>query len=161
MLLVAAVVCIGFSACSDSDDDGPTQGVKDAIVGHWQLYKTETITKFNGQVVGREIEIASEQGEGFGYLFNADKTFEAWEQPSAGRWNLETTGKWSLSSGKLKLSFTDEGVAAKSEIIVNSITNTEMELQYADEWKGGHYVDGKWQDETTTTIETYVKGKFI
>ena len=156
--MVAFMVCLNFTSCSDDEKiEELTGGANSAIVGTWQVSKVETITKANGEIVGRNVEVSTDDSENYIRVFEADKTWETWAENSAGRWILENSGLWALTTGKLQLSYSVESEVKTETVIVNAISEEELILQFPEKWKNGYYEGNVWVDETTSRIETLTK----
>ena len=155
LALVATMICAGFNSCSGDDEPATNPNVTNALIGTWNVLQTEVQTLANGKVVGREVYINGEARDNYKRIFKDDYTWESWIESNDGHWTLEETGKWSQQSGKLYISHASDN---KTEtIIIQSLSNTELVIQFPEKWVRNYHDGATWVEEKSVEIETLTK----
>ena len=123
LTIVAIVMSVNFTACSDDDDDF---NVSD-LDGLWEGVTSEFEEKENGQVVDKDTESLDDQR----IKFNSDGTVISYYK-SGSNWIVEDEGTWNVKDGKIYMRADGEEDVAKilelnSQILVVEISESGTE----------------------------------
>ena len=126
-LFMLLSMSLGFTACSDDDDDSISG---DGLIGTWEAIWEQGYEKREGY----EDDIWDEAPEDpFRVTFNQDDTYQS-EYYDNGKWYNEQNGSYSVKGNKLYV-IDDEG--DRYEITIVSLTSTQLILEeyekYTDE----------------------------
>lgn len=117
--LLAMVLCLNLTSCSDDDDDN---GATEAnLVGTWQYMAGEDWDKENGNI----IDYDSFEDQDLRFTFNEDHTYTNDEKYSSdGLWHQAGSGTWKLVGNKIYLQ--GNGDEDSEYITIKKITSTDM-----------------------------------
>ena len=102
--IVAIVMSVNFTACSDDDDDFNISDLE----GLWEGVTSEFEEKENGQVVDKDTESLDDQR----IRFKSDGTITSYYK-SGSNWIVEDEGTWSVKNGKIYMRADGEEDVAK------------------------------------------------
>ena len=131
-MMMAVVLCVGFTSCGSDDDDGPELGSASGLVGTWQWIKVETHYS-EGNVDIRDFE---DDDETTYFHFNADGTgaiyiYNYWQE----YWSKDLL-KYQLDGKKLTL-IDKWGYESMNEIV--SLSKSELKLRGVDDDDDSYY----------------------
>ena len=104
LAIVAIVMSVNFTACSDDDDDFNISDLE----GLWEGVTSEFEEKENGQVVDKDTESLDDQR----IRFKSDGTITSYYK-SGSNWIVEDEGTWSVKNGKIYMRADGEEDVAK------------------------------------------------
>lgn len=144
MVAFATIFCLGFTACSDDDDNNI--GSKEDLIGLWESRHSHGWEKEDGRIVDEW----DEDDRDMRWEFNADGTCIVSERSNNRWYNEEFT--YTFSGGKITL-YDEYGDANVGTVKKLTATNLEVESH------GSFYEDGlKYEEYIYWTIEKISNG---
>lgn len=122
---ILMLVPLGFSSCSDSDDDENT-GSASTLVGTWESVSYTYQWKEDGEVVDE----GTEEDSSIRIRFHEDETCEIAEYYN-GKWNWENPGTWKYKNGKITV--TDED-GESDTATVKTLTASKLVVEYHEKY---------------------------
>ncbi len=121
-----AIMFLGFSACSDDDEDGV--GSASELVGTWEKVSCTYQWKENGKVVDEETDNENDRR----ITFNEDGTYQVSEYYN--KWYWDDAGMWSYKNGKLTIRSTYEGENWSGTATVKELTSSKLVFEYINKY---------------------------
>ncbi len=127
MAAVATLFSLGFTSCSDDDDEPgfiEEPSVSNGeIYGMWEFDYLEFLEKYDGEL-DAESQFKGEFHNGRIY-FGKDVAYKSYFK-SGSEWVLEETAVWSLSGNKLIIYHGDDD---SIEVTIKTLTDKKLELE--------------------------------
>lgn len=140
--LLLSAMMLGFSGCSDDDEEG-TSGSSSELVGTWEIVHYKYQWKENGKVVDEDERDDSNTR----LSFHENGTCEGAEYYN-GKWNWGDKGTWKYKGGKLEITYEEEGDTYKESAIVKTLTASKLVVEFTDKFSedGIDYEDYSLQE---------------
>ena len=121
MATVATLFSLGFTSCSD-DDDEPSFS-ENMIYGMWESDYYEYWAKYDGELESDQFKGEFHNGR---IYFGKDGTYKSYYKIGS-EWVLEERAEWSFSGNKIIISYGEED--GYDKITIKTLTDIKLELE--------------------------------
>lgn len=126
MAIVAVIMSVNFTACSDDDDEGEGKSLSEKLVGHWVLTYEEGFIKEENYPDYEWSHEPKDEYEYFGHFtFRADGTYSQYDLD--GTSNPQSIEKWTVSGDVITLI---EDEFEQYDLKVLEISSSKLVLEY-------------------------------